>query len=110
MLLRLHHFIGQKNGAILDQKIVTRKGVLWVDYLKFFHKFVPDLYLILIQEVRQGRMQGSDHSMDPLDLRLYGEFAETSVKGVDDWTASVKRPRMRGHPLGAVIDHDRIRS
>src|SRR4030042_2574156 len=46
--------------------------------------------LILDQKVRHHRMQIFDHLVDALDLRFYGELAVTSVKGVDDLTASVK--------------------
>jgi hypothetical protein len=54
-------------------------------------------------------MQILEHLVDALHLGLLGELAVTSVKGVDNLTASVKGPGMRGHSLGAVIDHDRIR-
>src|SRR4030066_508984 len=45
--------------------------------------------LILIQEGRYRRMQGPDHSVNPLDLRLYGELRGIVVKGVDDLTAAI---------------------
>ena len=53
-------------------------------------------------------MQVFDHLVDPLHPGLSGELAVIPVKGVDDLTASVKGPGMRGHPLGAVVDQDRI--
>jgi hypothetical protein len=65
--------------------------------------------LVFIQEVRYRRMQVFDHLVDPLHLGLYGELPVTSVKGVNNGAAPVERPRMRGHPLGAVVDQDRIR-
>src|SRR5208337_1056584 len=64
---------------------------------------------VLDQKVRYRRMQVFDRLVYPLHLRLYGELAVIPVEGVDDLTASVKGSRMRGHPLGAIVDHDRIR-
>jgi len=35
-------------------------------------------------------MQGLDYSVDALGLRLYGELAVASVKGIDDLAVSIK--------------------
>ena len=65
--------------------------------------------LILLQEVREGRMEMVDHLVDALHLGLGGELAVTSVEGVNDPAASVERPGMGGYPLGAIVNHDLLR-